>query len=189
MTTSRRGERSPRSSSPKGESHRGAVQTSAVLLAALCAAACGGRRVDRDEATLLGAIVGVSASELQLAIVPGRLAETARDVAATDPVSQKLGLAECLLVQTQAASLGREAVAILPLLGPRPPELSSVAADLQATVRCGNGALFDAARLGKVLTHDVAEVRAMLARVHPRGAQSGTPPPLGGSVRTAPPGR
>ena len=144
-----------------------------AMLAAALATGCG-HRVSRNEATLLGAIVGVSATELQLTIGPAQLDAIAHDLGTQDPVSQKLGLAECVLLQTRAAALGREAAAILPLLGPRPKQLGPVAAELQGAVRCGGAAPFDAAKLGKLLRSNLVQLQAMLPQAAASRRRSGS---------------
>ncbi len=129
------------------------------LIGAILVGGCGTHLSARDARRLQTAL-GVSASELAVAAEAPRLQAIASDLKANDPATQRLGQAECILLQTRAQTLGRETAAALRLLpGQDPDQIDRVSADLQGAVLCLPGEPFIPGPIGKALRNDVSQVQ------------------------------
>ncbi|MHB1846390.1 MAG: hypothetical protein ACYCWW_16325 [Deltaproteobacteria bacterium] len=133
-----------------------------ALTVALGPACDSGACLSKQRRERLRALVGVSTSELGIAAIPPRLQSIAKDMAATDPATKSLGLAECLWLQERARTLAREATTLLPLLAAPEDRLSAVSADLSAAIGCD--APIDPAALAPRLRKDQREVMSLLRR-------------------------
>ncbi|HUB08497.1 MAG TPA: hypothetical protein VMB50_15940 [Myxococcales bacterium] len=122
---------------------------------------CGTHLATRD-AVRLRAMLGLAASEVATAADPPRLKTIADDLASSDPATQKLGEAECILLETRAQELGREVAALGPILLPG-ADLERTSADLQGAVSCLAGAPLEAGRVGRTLRMGTEKVQKALA--------------------------
>jgi hypothetical protein len=113
------------------------------------------------EVDLVKASVGVATGELLSSAKPDRLQAISADLKATDPTTQRLGEAECTLVQTRAKTLGREVSAELPLVVHATDAIDRLSGELQGAVYC-KAAQFDPAKLGKLLATDANAIEALL---------------------------
>jgi hypothetical protein len=111
---------------------------------------------------LLKASVGVAAAELSSSAALGRVQAISADLKATDPTTQRLGEAECTLLQTRAKALGREAAAELPLVVRDSDRIEHVSGELQGAVHCQASAPFDPPKLAKLLQGDAATLEGLL---------------------------
>ncbi len=146
----------------------------ALVLASLAALAACGRRVSHDEAVLLSATVGASATELASSLRPGQLQAIAHDLSAPDAAARQLGYAECRLLQAQAAGLGREAAAIVPLVAEQPERIGRSAVELETVVNCDHLERFVPERIERRLREALLRIETLL----PQPSPPRQPPPL-----------
>jgi hypothetical protein len=132
-----------------------------ILGWAILLGGCGTHLATRD-AVRLRAMLGLAASEVATAADPPRLKAIADDLSSADPATQKLGEAECVLLETRAQELGREVAAVAPLLLTG-SDMERTSADLQGAVTCLAGAPFQAGRIGRTLRESTEKVQKALA--------------------------
>ncbi len=128
-----------------------------ILLTGAC-----GHRVSSREKELIKASVGAAAGELAEMASLEHLQAIATDRKATDPVAQKLGAMECILLQARARTLGREVAAELPLVLKSTDRIDHLSAELQGAVYCTSPAPFDPGVLAKVLRGDASAIEGLL---------------------------
>jgi hypothetical protein len=131
------------------------------LLATASLAACGHRLTPR-QASLVKASIGVTAGELSSSAALERLQTISADLKSTEPTAQRLGVAECTLLQERAQTLGREASAELPLVIHDTDLIDRLSAELQGAVHCQIPAAFDPAKMAKLLGGDASKIESLL---------------------------
>jgi hypothetical protein len=117
------------------------------------------------EADLVKASVGVAASELASAATLDRVQAISADLKATDVTTQRLGEAECALLQLRAKALGREAAAALPLVVRDTDRVELLSGELQGAVHCQPSAPFEPQKLTMLLQGDAATIASLLRSV------------------------
>ncbi len=128
-----------------------------VLLLAAC-----GHRLTSSETALVKASVGVAAGELSSSATLDRVQAISAALKATAPTAQRLGEAECTLLQTRAKALGREVAAELPLVIHATDQIEQLSGELQGAVHCQPAAPFDPPKLAKLLQGDAATIEGLL---------------------------
>jgi hypothetical protein len=114
------------------------------------------------EIDLVKASVGVAAGELASSAKLDRLQIIAADLKAADPTTQKLGDAECALLQARAKALGREAASELSLVVHDTDRIDRLSGELQGAVYCQPSSQFDPAKLAKLLGGDALAIEGLV---------------------------